>query len=81
MIPRWLHILSIAYLAFGALTAAVIVVDEHRHPQHMWIMNVVWPVTALFGSVWIAWQYFAYGRLATQAKMHAAMEKKQEPPK
>lgn len=35
---------------------------EHRHPQHMWIMNVVWPVTALFGTVWIGWQHFTYGR-------------------
>ena len=76
MIPSWLHNLSIAYLSLGAFTAAIIVADEHRHPQHMWIMNVVWPVTALFGTVWIGWQYFTYGRLAT----HAAMEQKQEPP-
>jgi hypothetical protein len=32
----------------------------------MWIMNVVWPVTALSGSVWMLWQYFRYGRLAEQ---------------
>jgi hypothetical protein len=23
------------------------VIDEIRHPQKMWIMNIVWPVTAL----------------------------------
>jgi Domain of unknown function (DUF4396) len=51
-----------------------------RAPQHMWIMNVVWPVTALFGSAWIVWQYFAYGRLATHRRMHAAMERDDEMP-
>jgi hypothetical protein len=55
MIPSWLHTLSIAYLLLGAVVAAIIAADELKHPQHMWIMNVVWPVTALFGTVWIAW--------------------------
>ena len=64
MIPGWLHGLSIAYLSLGALAAMTIAADEIKHPQHMWIMNVVWPVTALFGTVWIVWQYFTYGRLA-----------------
>jgi hypothetical protein len=80
MIPAWLHNLSIAYLLLGGVCAVVIAIDVARHPQHMWIMNVVWPVTALFGTVWILWQYFTYGRLATHEKMHAAMERKQEPP-
>ena len=48
MIPGWLHGLSIAYLSLGALAAMTIAADEIKHPQHMWIMNVVWPVTALF---------------------------------
>ena len=47
MIPGWLHGLSIAYLSLGALAAMTIAADEIKHPQHMWIMNVVWPVTAL----------------------------------
>lgn len=80
MIPAWLHDLSIAYLLLGALCAAVIAVDSARHPQHMWIMNVVWPVTALFGTAWIVWQYFTYGRLATQQQAHAAMERNEAPP-
>jgi hypothetical protein len=54
MIPEWLHALSIAYLLFGGLCATVIAFDVARRPQHMWIMNVVWPVTALFGTAWIA---------------------------
>jgi hypothetical protein len=80
MIPSWLHDLAIAYLLFGALSAVVIAVDVIRHRQHMWIMDVVWPVTALFGTAWILWQYFTYGRLATQAKAEAAMRHDEEPP-
>ncbi len=80
MIPAWLHVLSIVSLLLGALCAAVITVDVARRPQHMWIMNVVWPVTALFGTVWILWQYFAYGRLAAHDHTHAAMARGEEMP-
>jgi hypothetical protein len=80
VIPGWLHGLSIAALLLGALCAVVITADEVRHPQHMWIMNVVWPVTALFGTAWIVWQYFTYGRLATHERAHAAMERHEEMP-
>jgi len=80
MIPAWLHNLSLGYLALGGICAAIIALDLIRHPQHMWIMNLVWPITALFGSVWVLWQYFAYGRLAEHAKAEAAMERGKQPP-
>jgi len=80
MIPVWLHMLSVAFLVLGALCAAVIAVDLVRHPQHMWIMNVVWPVTALFGTAWIVWQYFTYGRLAEDAKAKTAMDRGEKMP-
>ena len=80
MIPVWLHDLSIAFLILGVFCAAIIAVDVIRHPQHMWIMSVVWPVTALFGTVWVVWQYFNYGRLAEHSRAHAAMDHNQEMP-
>jgi len=80
MIPAWLHSLSIAFLLLGLLCAVVIVADLVRHKQHMWIMNVVWPVTALFGTVWIVWQYFTYGRLAEDERAKAAMDRDEEMP-
>jgi hypothetical protein len=46
----------------------------------MWIMNIVWPVTALFGTVWVLRQYFRYGRLATKEKAEAAKKHHEEPP-
>ena len=75
MIPTWLHALSIVSLALGAICAAIIAIDVARRPQHMWIMSVVWPVTALFGSVAILWLYFAHGRAAAHAAMHGDMDR------
>jgi hypothetical protein len=72
MVPAWLHDLSIAALLLGGFCAFAIAIDEARHPQPMWIMNVVWPTCALFGSVLWLWAYFRYGRLATHKHMHAA---------
>ncbi|CCD87281.1 conserved membrane protein of unknown function [Bradyrhizobium sp. ORS 285] len=80
MIPDWLHILSLVFLVLGVVCALIIAIDVVRHPQQMWIMDVVWPVTALFGSVWVVWQYFAYGRLATQKKIHRAKAQGEKPP-
>ncbi len=40
----------------------LIAADLLRHKQPMWIMNLVWPVTALFGSVLVLGLYVAYGR-------------------
>jgi hypothetical protein len=72
MIPGWLHALSIISLAAGFVSAAGITADELRHPQHMWIMNLVWPITALFGSVLAIWAYAKYVRAGTSRKPPAA---------
>lgn len=80
MIPTWLHDLSIAYLALGGLCAAVLAADLVVYPQHMWIMNVVWPVTALFGTVPVLLVYLADGRLAERRRAEAAMERGEEMP-
>ena len=62
MIPLWLTVLSIISLAAGFACAAVIAADEVRHPQPMWIMNLVWPLVALSGSVFVLWAYWKIGR-------------------
>lgn len=80
MVPDWLHTLSIIALAGGFICAAVIASDESRRPQHMWIMNVVWPVVALFGTVLTHWAYFRYGRLATHPKTKEAKHRGEKPP-
>ncbi len=77
--PQWLHLVSIASLALGAMCAIVIVLDLLRYPQKMWIMNLVWPLTALFGSViWLGF-YYSFGRnrgeQPNQTPMHIAVAK------
>ena len=59
MIPTWFHALAITYLLVGAATAILITVDLLRTPQPMWIMNLVWPATALFGTAAVAQLYLA----------------------
>jgi hypothetical protein len=60
-------------LAFGS--AFVIAIDEARHPQKMWVMNIVWPVTALYFSVFAVWGYFRLGRRMTHDAMQGMSQK------
>ncbi|NVN29108.1 DUF4396 domain-containing protein [Endobacter medicaginis] len=53
----WLHGLAIGFLALGCVCAVGLAVDVSRRPQPMAIMNVVWPVCALFGGLWVCWLY------------------------
>jgi hypothetical protein len=55
-------LVSWAFLGIAFICAVVIAIDEVRHPQKMWIMNVVWPVTALYFSVFALWGYLHVGR-------------------
>ncbi len=78
--PGWLHALSVASLLLGAACSLVLSVQVIRHPQHMTVMNVVWPVCALFGTLAVVWAYFRYGRLGTMEAHHQAMERNEKPP-
>ena len=60
--PAWLHDVAIISLILAGVCAITIALDELRRPQKMKIMYLVWPLTALFGSViWLA-AYYRYGR-------------------
>ena len=56
-------------LGIAFICAIVIAIDETRHPQKMWIMNVVWPVTALYFSAFVLWGYFRIGRGMAKSAM------------
>ena len=62
-------LVSWASLGIAFICALVIAIDEIRHPQKMWIMNVVWPVTALYFSVFAIWGYFRIGRGMVKSAM------------
>ena len=80
MIPDWLHVLSMVYLALGGLSAIVVGVDVARRPQHMWIMNIVWPISALSGTAIIVWAYFRYGVRGTKQAMSGSMRHGEDAP-
>lgn len=60
--PSWLNLLCSLTLALGLVSAIAILIDVARHPPQMSIMFVVWPVCALFGTLFVFWLYFRYGR-------------------
>ena len=66
--PAWLHTLATISLAIGAVCAITIALDELRRPQKMWIMNLVWPLTALFGSVLWTAGYYTWGRARPESQ-------------
>jgi hypothetical protein len=68
MVPVWFHVLAWASVLTAAVCAALIALDEIRHPRRMWIMNLVWPLTALFTSVGGLGSYFKFGRRTSKEK-------------
>ncbi|MFZ7088424.1 DUF4396 domain-containing protein [Curtobacterium sp. RRHDQ10] len=72
--PLWFTVLSTVFLAVGVLCALWVAVDVVRRPQGMGVMNVVWPVTMLFGG--LAWLVFyrRQGRAAPRGRPAAGGE-------
>ena len=46
--PQWLHIIAWIWIALCLGSSLLILVRTLRTPQKMWIMDVVWPITALY---------------------------------
>ena len=65
MPPTWLTVLAWISLASAFVCAGLIAVDifVRGYRQHVWIMDVVWPLTALYSGPpgWLA--YRRWGRL------------------
>jgi hypothetical protein len=75
----WLENLAKAYLALCFLCAFLITGDLLRRPQKMWIMNVVWPVTALYWGPVCLWSYRVMGRPAAGNGGFAAHSSNEKP--
>jgi len=54
------------------VSVVIVLSDILRHPQRMAVMNVVWPVTAIFGTLPLMVLYYRYGRLTSQEAHHRA---------
>ncbi len=79
MVPTWLAILSWISLGAAFVCAGFILYDLYGrgYRQHMWIMEAVWPITALYFGPLALWGYYRWGR----PQSHKWMEQHGDPPK
>jgi hypothetical protein len=79
--PVWLTIFAIASLVLACLCALVIVADILAgHRQKMWIMDIVWPITALYSGLLGLWAYYSIGRLSSKPAVRQARERGEDEP-
>lgn len=71
---------DLAWLSIGiALASAIwVAIATVRDPQKMAIMNVVWPVSALYFSLVAVWAYYRVGKAKTRAAMERSGSAKQD---
>ncbi|MGH8155766.1 MAG: DUF4396 domain-containing protein [Rhodanobacteraceae bacterium] len=78
--PIWLIVLAWVSLGTAFASALVIALDLiGGHRQHMWIMNLVWPITALYAGPLALVAYFRVGRLSSHRRMQADRERGEQP--
>ena len=77
---NYLHAVAVLSIIVAIVCSFIITLDINLgHPQHMWIMNIVWPVTALYLGPIALIGYYKIGRLSTQQAFDAARERGVEP--
>lgn len=57
-------LIAVISVVISIICTLIIAIDVTQRRQHMWIMNLVWPITALYSGVLGLWVYFAIGRAA-----------------
>jgi hypothetical protein len=72
----WLHRIAQVSLLLGVLSAIVIAADIlGGRRQKMWIMDVVWPVTGLYGGLLALYAYSKLGRVSSISDAPAAVRR------
>ncbi len=78
MPPTWLTVVAWVALAAAALSVADILIDVfgRGHRQRMWVMEVVWPVTALYapGVANVAYRRWGHLRSPQWRRAHAVTD-------
>lgn len=70
--PAWFTVLAWVSIGVGVVCALWVARDVGRRPQPMAVMNVVWPVTMLFGGVvWLGF-YRRFSRAAPHGRRSSA---------
>ncbi len=62
MVAERIELVAQLFVLVSILCAVAVMVDIVRRPQKMWIMNLVWPITALYGGPLGLWLYWRIGR-------------------
>jgi Domain of unknown function (DUF4396) len=78
MHPPVLHIVAWASVLLGFLCAAIVAIDLGGHRQKMWIMNLVWPITALYSGPLGLLFYYWLGRADREEGMQSGMQSMQQ---
>lgn len=74
-----LNSIAVSSITVGIICFFVIVADIAWHPQQMWIMNIVWPVTALYTGPIGLLMYYKMGRkMPEKMKMDMNMHHQQQ---
>lgn len=58
-----LETISWIALSLGLVSSLIIIIDLFRHPQHMAVMNLVWPLNGWFLGPFAVFAYFKWGRI------------------
>jgi len=72
-VPEWLTVIAWLSLAVAFGCAIWITIDLARRPQQMRVMNLVWPIVALFGSALWLWLYLRHGRASLRSSRADSM--------
>ncbi len=79
--PQALHIVALASLGLAGFCALVVIWDIVRgNAQQMPVMNVVWPITCLWGGPFALLAYFRVGKLSTKWRVKRAQARGETPP-
>ncbi|WLR52584.1 DUF4396 domain-containing protein [Bacillus tianshenii] len=57
-----IHMIGYIAIGIGIVCSIIILFDILKHPQHMKIMNVVWPMQGLYLGPIAIWAYWRMGR-------------------
>lgn len=77
MEANWLTILASISLVLAIICSIIILFDILAgHRQQMWIMEIVWPITALWSGPIGLYAYYKIGRLSTKQRKHRAKGRK-----
>jgi len=71
--PGWLFVVAWVGVGLGVAGAAWVALHiALGHRQHMWIMDLVWPLTALYAGPIALWAYYRVGRSMTHDAIRRA---------